>query len=249
MMKHFILAILLLCIPSMAAAADITVFSPGAVQTIVRAIVKDYEQRSGNTVTFVYDTAGAIAKRVAAGESGDIVIATAEGLSALANSGQVIPSSIRELGSMGVGVAVRKGARQPDIHDVAAFKRALLAARSITFADPAKGGQSGIHVAKVLAQLGIAEQLQSKLEIRDRGPDGLKEVAAGTIDIGLGQISEILANKDVALVGPLPGPIQGLVRFSAAIHKSARDAGAAAELIQMLVAPPAKERFKQAGFI
>lgn len=233
----------------MAAAADITVFSPGAVQTIVRAIVKDYEQRSGNTVTFVYDTAGAIAKRVAAGESGDIVIATAEGLSALANSGQVIPSSIRELGSMGVGVAVRKGARQPDIHDVAAFKRALLAARSITFADPAKGGQSGIHVAKVLAQLGIAEQLQSKLEIRDRGPDGLKEVAAGTIDIGLGQISEILANKDVALVGPLPGPIQGLVRFSAAIHKSARDAGAAAELIQMLVAPPAKERFKQAGFI
>ncbi len=248
-MKRFLLAVLLLCIPCMAGAADITVFSPGAVQTILRAVAKDYEQRSGNSVAFVYDTAGAIAKRVAAGERGDVVIATAEGLSALAKSGEVIPSTIRELGAMGVGVAVRKGAQQPDIHDVAAFKSAMLAARSITFANPAKGGQSGIHVAKVLAELGIAKQLDSKLQLRDRGPDGLKEVAAGTIEIGLGQISEILANKDVVLVGPLPGPIQGLVTFSAAIHKSAHDPGAAEELIQLLVSPPVKERFRQAGFI
>ncbi len=248
-MRRLALAALLLFAPSMAVAAEITVFAPGAVQTIVRAIAKDYEQRSGNTVKLVYDTAGAIAKRVAEGERGDVVIATADGLSALAKSGQIVPSSIRELGSMGVGVAVRKGAPQPDIHDVAAFKNAMLVARSITFADPAKGGQSGIHVAKVLAQLGIEKDLQSKLKIRDRGPDGLKEVAAGTIEIGLGQISEILANKDVVLVGPLPQPIQGLVTFSAAIHKFAHDPGSAEELIQMLVAPPAKERFKQAGFI
>jgi molybdate transport system substrate-binding protein len=197
----------------------------------------------------VSDTAGAIAKRVAAGENGDVVIATTEGLSTLAKSGQVIPSSIRELGSMGVGVAVRRGAQKPDIHDVAAFKSAMLAARLMTLADPAKGGQSGIHMAEVLVQLGIAEQLQSKLKIRDRGPDGLKEVAAGRIEIGLGQISEILANSDMALVGPLQEPIQGLVTFSAAIHKSAHDAGTAEQLIEMLVSPPAKERFKQAGFI
>lgn len=248
-MKRLALSALLLLAPSMAAAAEITVFAPGAVQTIVRAIAKDYEQRSGNTVRLVYGTAGVIAKRVAEGEHGDVVIATAEGLSALANSGQVVQSSIQELGSMGVGVAVRKGAQRPDIHDVAAFKSAMLMARSITFADPAKGGQSGIHVAKVLAKLGIENDLQSKLKLRDRGPDGLMEVAAGTIEIGLGQISEILANKDVVLVGPLPQPIQGLVTFSAAIHKSAHDAGAAEELIQMLVSPSAKERFKQAGFI
>lgn len=234
---------------SVARATEITVFCPGAVQTIVREIGKEYEQKSGNTIKFQYGTAGAIAKRVAGGERGDVVIATAGGLSDLAKSGQVIGGSIRELGSMGVGIAVRKGAPKPDIHDVATFKASMLAARSIMFADPAKGGQSGIHVAKVLAQLGIDKELQPKLKLRDRGPDELKEVAAGQIDIGLGQISEILANKDVDLVGPLPADIQGLVTFSASLHTSAKDNRAAEELIQMLLAPKGKERFKQAGFV
>ena len=237
-------------VPSIGAAAEITVFTPGAVQSIVREVAKDYEKKTGNTVKFVGDTAGAITKRVGAGERGDVVIATASGLAGLAKSGQVVGGAgIRDLGSMGVGVAVRKGAPQPDIRDVAAFKASMLAARSIMYADPAKGGQSGIHVAKVLAQLGIDKELQPRLQLRDRGPDGLKEVAAGTIEIGLGQISEILANKDVVLVGPLPGPIQGLVTFSATLHSSAKDNRAAEELIQMLLAPAAKEKFKQAGFV
>ncbi len=219
------------------------------MQTVVRDISSDYEKRTGNTVTFVFDTAGALAKRVAEGERGDLVIATAQHLSNLAKSGQVVQSSIRVLGSMGVGVAVRRGAPLPDIHDVGAFKAAMLAARSIMFADPAKGGQSGIHVAKVLSQLGIDRQLQPKLQLRDRSPDGLKEVAAGTIEIGLGQISEILANKDVVLVGPFPAAIQDLVTFSAGVHTSTRENGPAQELIEMLVAPAAKERFKLAGFV
>jgi molybdate transport system substrate-binding protein len=248
-MKHLVVAVALLLSPPMAGAAEVTVFTPGAVQTVVREIAKQFEQKTGHSVQFVSDTAGAIAKRVAAGERGDLVISTSAGVSGLAKSGLVTQASIRDLGSMGVGVAVRKGAPQPDIHDVESFKAAMLAARSIMFADPAKGGQSGIHVAKVLAQLGIDKQLQPKLQLRDRGPDGLKEVAAGTIEIGLGQISEILANKDVVLVGPLPGPIQDLVTFSAAIHTGATEGRAAEELIRMLVAPSAKERFKQAGFV
>lgn len=232
-----------------AQAAEITVFCPGAVQTIVRDVAKEYEQKSGNTIKFQYGTAGDIAKRVADGERGDVVIATARGLADLAKSGRVVAASIRDLGSMGVGVAVRKGAPKPDIHDVAAFKASMLAAKSIMYADPAKGGQSGIHVAKVLAQLGIDKVLQPKLQLRDRGPDGIVEVAAGKIEIGLGQISEILANKDVDLVGPLPADIQELVTFSASLHTTAKDNRAAEDLIQMLLAPPSKERFKKAGFV
>lgn len=234
--------------PALVQAAEITVFCPGAVQTVVRALVKDYEQKSGNTVKFQFGTAGAIAKRVAGGERGDVVIATAPGLADLAKSGQVVGGSIRDLGSMGVGVAVRAGAPKPDIATVAAFKSSMLAAHSIMYADPAKGAQSGIHVAKVFAQLGIDKELQPKLQIRERGPDGLKEVASGAIEIGLGQISEILANKDVALVGPLPGELQAFVTFSASLHASAKDNRAAQELIEALTSPAARERFKQAGF-
>jgi len=62
----------------------------------------------------------------------------------LAKQGKLDRSSIHDVGSMGVGVAVRRGAPKPDIHDVAAFKKAMMAARSVMYADPAKGGQSGI---------------------------------------------------------------------------------------------------------
>jgi ABC-type molybdate transport system substrate-binding protein len=86
------------------------------------------------------------------------------------------------------------------------------------------------------------------LQIRDRGPDGIKEVAAGGIEIGLGQISEIIANKDVVLVGPFPAAIQGAVTFSAAVHAAAKEKSAAEGFIQFLTTPLAKDKFKAVGF-
>lgn len=230
------------------AAVEVVVFCPGAVQSLVPGLAKIYEQKTGNTVKFEWGTAGAVAKRVAEGAVGDVVIATDTGLATLAKSGKVDGSSIRDLGSMGVGVAVKAGAPKPDIHDIDAFKKSMLAARSIMYADPAKGGQSGIHIAKVFARLGLDKELASRLQIRDRGPDGIKEVAAGGIEIGLGQISEIVANKDVDFVGPFPAEIQGAVTFAAGVHGAANNKRAAEELIQILTAPPAKEKFKAVGF-
>jgi molybdate transport system substrate-binding protein len=231
-----------------AMAGEVVVFCPGAVQSVVRELVKSYEQKSGNTVKFEFGTAGALAKRVAEGAQGDVVLATNTGLVNLAKQGKVDAATIRDLGSMGVGVAVKAGAPKPDIHDLESFKKSMLAAKSIMYANPAKGGQSGIHIAKVFAQIGLDKQIESKVQLRDRGPDGLKEVAAGGIEIGLGQISEILANKDVVLVGPFPKEIQGAVTFSASVHAAAKDKKAAEELIQILITPAAKEQFKVRGF-
>lgn len=188
-----------------AAAGEIVVFCPGAVQSVVRPMAKTFEEKTGNTIKFEFGTAGAIAKKVADGAPGDVVLTTDKALAALAKDGKVDGGSIKDLGSMGVGVAVKAGAPKPDIHDVDAFKKSMLAAKSVMFANPAKGGQSGIHVAKVFAELGLDKALGEKIQLRDRGPDGLKEVAAGGIEIGLGQISEILANKDVVLVGAAAG--------------------------------------------
>ena len=248
-MKKLFLTVICFCLVSVPAlAAEIVVFCPGAVQTVVRDLVKSYEQKTGNTIKFEYGTAGAIAKRVGEGAAGDVVIASASGIAGLAKANKVVGASTRDLGSMGVGVAVRAGPPKPDIHNVESFKKSMLAAKSIMYANPAKGGQSGIHVAKVFAELGIAKQLEPKLQLRDRGPDGLKEVATGDIEIGLGQISEILANKDVVLVGPFPDEIQSAVMFSASVHSATKDKLAAEGLIEALVAPAAKERFKVAGF-
>jgi molybdate transport system substrate-binding protein len=248
MRKILLPAMLAVLVVTPAMAGEVVVFCPGAVQSVVRELVKSYEQKSGNTVKFEFGTAGAIAKRVAEGAEGDVVLATNAGLSALAKEGKVDGGTIRDLGSMGVGVAVKSGAPKPDIHDVDAFKAAMLAAKSIMYANPAKGGQSGIHVAKVFSKLGIDKQIEPKLQLPDRGPDGLKEVAAGSIEIGLGQISEILANKDVELVGPLPTEIQGAVTFSASVHAASKNKKAAEDLIQELTTSAAKEQFKARGF-
>ncbi len=248
-MRKLMLSAIFACFAAApAVAAEVVVFCPGAVQTVVRDLVKSYEQGSGNTVKFEFGTAGAVAKKVAEGAPGDVVLATDKGLAALAKDGKVEVASIRDLGSMGVGVAVKAGAPKPDIHDVNSFKKSMLAARSIMYANPAKGGQSGIHIAKVFAQIGLDKLIESKLQLRDRGPDGLKEVAKGDIEIGLGQISEIIANKDVELVGPFPPPIQGSVTFSAAVHSAAKDKAAAKALIEVLTSPAAKEKFKTFGF-
>ena len=248
MRKTFLAVMLAGLVATPAAAAEVVVYCPGAVQSVVRELVKTYERKSGNTVKFEFATAGAIAKHVAEGAQGDVVLATNSDLSKLAKDGKVDGASIRDLGSMGVGVAVKAGAPKPDIHDVESFKKSMLAAKSIMYANPAKGGQSGIHIAKVFAQIGLDKEISSKLQLRDRGPDGLKEVAKGDIEIGLGQISEIMANTDVVLVGPLPAEIQGAVTFSAAVHSAAKDKNAADELIQILTAPAARELFKARGF-
>jgi molybdate transport system substrate-binding protein len=248
MRKTSIALVLALLAATPAMAGEVVVFCPGAVQSVVRELVKSYEQKTGNTVKFEFGTAGAIAKRVAEGAQGDVVLATNTGLANLAKEGKVDGASTRDLGSMGVGVAVKAGAPKPDIHDLESFKKSMLAAKSIMYANPAKGGQSGIHIAKVFAQIGLDKPIESKVHLRDRGPDGLKEVAAGGIEIGLGQISEILANKDVVLVGPFPKEIQGAVTFSASVHAAAKDKKAAEELIQVLITPAAKEQFKARGF-
>ncbi len=248
MRKAILTATFASLIAAPAMAGEVIVFCPGAVQTPVRALVTEDEQKSGNTVTFEFGTAGAIAKRVAEGAPGDVVLATHGGLAGLAKDGKVDGTSIRDLGSMGVGVAVKAGASKPDIHDLESFKKSMLAAKSIMYANPAKGGQSGIHIAKAFAQIGIDKQIAPKLRLRDRGPDGLVEVGKGDIEIGLGQISEILAQKEVTLVGPFPPEIQGAVTFSGAVHSAAKDKKAAEDLLRILTTPAAKALFKSYGF-
>lgn len=231
-----------------AKAAEVVVFCPGAVQSVVRDLVKSYEEKSGNTVKLQLGTAGDVVKRVADGAPGDVVIATDNGLAGLAKIDKIVPSSVRALGGMGVGIAVKAGAPKPDIHDVDSFKKSMLAARSIMYGDPGKGGQSGIHIAKVFVQLGIDRQIAPRLQLRDSGPVGLKEVAKGDIEIGLGQVSEIIENKDVVLVGSFPLEIQGAVTFTAAVHSASFAKPAAEAFVQVLTTPEAQAKFKAFGF-
>lgn len=231
-----------------AGAAEITVFYPGAVRSVVVELTEGFQRDSGHNVKLEFGTAGGLQKRVAGGAAGDVVIVTAGGLEELIKQAKVAAGTRADLGKVGVGVAVRTGAAPPDIATAEAFKQAMLAAKSVMYADPALGGQSGIHTARVFERLGIAEQMKPKTVLRPGAPAGLKEVAAGSIEIGIGQVSEIVAAKGVTLVGPLPAQLQNTLVFAAGVMSSSAVPDVARAYVDVLVSPAARAKFKAAGF-
>jgi molybdate transport system substrate-binding protein len=225
------------------------VYCPGAVQSLVRPLLDAYVGASGHAVKFESFTVGAILKRIADGAPGDVVIATAEAIAALADAGKLDRASICQIGSIGMGIAVRRGAPVPPITDVDSFKGAMLAAASIMYTDPATGAQSGLHTAKAFDDLGIADTVAPRLQLRPRGRDGFKEVAQGRIEIGLGPISEILAHKELVLVAPFPPEIQSSVTYAVAVHAASVHKDSASDLVAALVALAARAKFQAAGSV
>ena len=138
---------------------------------------------------------------------------------------------------------MRAGAPRPDISSVEAFKRALLDAKSIAYL---KDVGSGIHVARLLERLGIAEAIQSKAT-RPESDVVSELVAKGEVELGLVVITQILTTPGVELVGPLPAELQSYVVFTAGISASSSEPEAARDLIQFLTGPIATPVIRAQG--
>src|SRR6516162_6775306 len=135
---------------------------------------------------------------------------------------------------------------KPDIGSVAAFKQALLAAKSVAYIDPAAGGSSGIYVAGLLDKLGIAGEVKPKAKLIPGGGVAA-HIAKGEAELGIHQISEILPVKGVTLVGPLPADIQNYTVYAAGIGAQAKESEAAKALLKALSGPAAAEVLKSKG--
>lgn len=204
-----------------AEAADIHVLTTGAFRPVLDALVPAFEARSGNQVKLETDTAGGVAARIARGDPFDIAVLTPATVQNAERDGRII--LVTPIASVGIGVAVRTGAPKPDISSVAALKAALLAAPSVAMVDPASGGSSGIYLAKMFQQLGIAEQMKPKLVLTQGGLPA-ERVAEGQAVLALGQASELLAVRGVTLVGPIPATLQNRTVYVAGLNPKAGDA-------------------------
>src|SRR5213596_3417863 len=138
-----------------AEAAELKVLSAIGMQSVLEDLRPKFERATGHEVAILFDTAGAAIKRAQGGEAADVVIATRQGIDGLVKNGKTVAGSVAVLASAGISVAIRKGAPKPDISSPDALKRTLLAAKSLSYVDPASGGASGIHFVKVLDRLGI----------------------------------------------------------------------------------------------
>src|SRR5437762_4654979 len=168
---------------STATAAEIKLLCAVALQPAMVALIPDFENSSGHKVTLVYGTAGAVVDRVQKGEAADIVISSVPLIDQLQTQGKVVGGSRVSIAKVGVGAFVRKGTAKPDISSADAFKRSMLAAKSIAYPDPAGGGASGIYVASLLERLGIAVEMTPKTKLFPPAEVLYASVASGEVEI------------------------------------------------------------------
>src|SRR5215510_14089431 len=230
---------------SAAWAADINVLSASALKVIVTDLSEQFRKESGHSADLEFATAGTVEKRILAGETPDVFIATDVQMKGIAEKGltEGVPVIIARVG---VGIAVREGTPKPDISNVAALKKTLLAANSVTYPDPAKGGASGIHFASVIDKLGIAERIKAKSILGARPDFVCVSVAKGEAAMCVHQISEIMHVKGVTLVGPLPRQIQKVTTFAVAAAKT-QSPDAAHAFVRFLSRADLKPKFAAAG--
>ena len=229
-----------------AEAAEIKVLTSVALTSALDELAPRFERATGNKLSIGYGLIADIKKRIVAGETADVIILSRPAMDDLQKQDKIAPGSIANVVGTPVAIAVRAGAPKPDISSADALKRSLLAAKSIVYADPAKGGASGVYFAHVVEQLGIAEQLKSRT-ILVPGAQAADVVAKGEAEIGVGQASEIVPVSGAQLVGPLPGELGSVTKFTAGIGAGSKASEAGKSLIQFLRGPEAAPVFKSKG--
>jgi molybdate transport system substrate-binding protein len=224
-------------------AAEIRVLSTQATEQAYRELVPQFEKASGHKVTTVFTGTLDANKRLAAGETYDLLIMSAPSIEEHIKTGKVLASSRVDLAKSGVGVGVKAGAPKPDISTTEALKRTLSAAKSIGYST----GPSGIYMIGVFQRMGIADEIKHKLKQTPTGVFVGSIIANGEAEIGFQQVSELSHFAGVDYVGPLPAEIQQFTIFSSGIIAGAKEADAAKALVNFITAPAAAAAFKRIG--
>lgn len=225
------------------------ILSAGAAQAVVEQVAAAFERDTGNTVSADCGAVGAMNKRVIDGEAVDVILLTRALIDELVASGHVAADTVHDLGKVGTGVAVRAGTPLPEVSNDEALRGNLLAATRIVFPDPATA-TAGKVIMKMFEALGIAGQVRDRLQFFPNGYAAMKWLAAssGTREIGMTQVSEILANSGVTYVGAFPDTYQIKATYSVALASGAASPGLARDFIGRLSAPSFRDRLKAAGY-
>lgn len=208
----------------------LTVFSSNGIRAVLLEIAPEFERTSGHKLEITFNPANVLKQRIDAGDAFDVAILTPVVMDDAIHRGRIAAASRRTIARVGCGMAVGAGASRPDIATAAAFKQALLAAPSIAATTE---GASGVHFARVLVGLGIAEPVNRKTNWQAGGLTG--ELAArGEVELAVQLMSELKAVTGIDIVGPFPPELQEYVVMVAGVGSTSREPAAAAALIQAL---------------
>jgi molybdate transport system substrate-binding protein len=248
MRRSALVVVLVVLWPLVAAAQEIRVMVSGAFTEAYLLVVPEFERATKYKVVSAFGASmggapDSIPSRLERGEPADVLIMAAAAVDDLITQGRVVAGSRVDLVRSNIGMAVRAGARKPDISTVDALTRALLEAKSIAYSASA----SGVYLStELFPRLGIAQQIAAKSKRIESERVGAV-VARGDAEIGFQQISELLPIAGIELVGPLPPGAQRVTIFSAGIGAGTKDAAAARILIDFLLSPAARAAIEKTG--
>jgi molybdate transport system substrate-binding protein len=229
---------------------SLNILSGGAAHGLVTSLAPKFKERSGFDIAGEFGAVGAMADKLRNGAPADIVILTARTIADLAGANIVVPGSIADVGLVETAIAVRAGDPPVTVNDAAGLRTALLAADAI-FVPDTRASTAGIHVAKVLQQLGIDETVAARLKIYPNGATAMRHLAASDAlrPIGCTQSTEIISTPGVVLSGSLPPGCELATMYTAAVTTQAVNARQARSLIDLLVSADQRELRERAGFL
>lgn len=235
-----LMTILVLFAPS-PAAAQVRLLVGGAMAEPVKKVGADFKS---NLTT---DTSGALQNKLRSGEKADVIIVSTPAMDALEREKRIVPGTRVDLARGLIGVGMRVGAKAPDLSSADAFKKAMLAAKSVSYVDPKAGGTSGTYIAGLFQKMGIAQEMQSKTVFRNQGSEVADAVAKGDAEIGITFTSEMITNKGVKLAGTLPDAIQLPTIYTGAVPVGAPNPDGGRAFLKALKAPAGLVAIKEAG--
>jgi molybdate transport system substrate-binding protein len=227
-------------------AAEIKVLSSNAVKSVLEELAPGFEKATQHKLAFTFDTAVALKGKIEKGAAFDVAVLTDGGIDDLVKQGKIAGATRAALARSSAGVAIKKGAARPDISTTEAFKRTLLAAKSIGFVEQ---GATGIYLKGLFQRIGIADELKPKLKMLAPEVGAGGAVSKGEVEIGLTQIAEILPYPGAELLGPLPPDIQLNTDFAAGVGANAKEADGAKALLKFLATPAAVAVIKAKGLV
>jgi molybdate transport system substrate-binding protein len=231
-----------------AAAAEVTAFIANAFKPAMEVLTPEFEKTSGHKLALVYGTAGALRDRLDKGEPADMLLLPRAFFDPLKNERKIAAGTEAAIAQSLMALVGRAGAPKPDIATPEALKKVLLGARSVAYADPAHGGLIGIHAAKVVDKLGLAETLKARTRLTT-GDQFREFVANGEAEYGFVLPIIVQGDSRIELIGSLPMELQdpGAFQYLAGVTPGAREAAAAGELVRWLASPAAAPVIKAKG--
>jgi molybdate transport system substrate-binding protein len=224
-------------------AADIKVIASTAMREVMDELGTMFEKATGHKVAVEFFSGAILPVKIKEGAQADLVITNPEVVDDLVKAGKVEPNTRIEFVRSSAGVAVKSGARKPDVSTPEALKAALLAAKTVGYSQ----GPSGVHFLTVLAKLGITDQVKAKGVVPPLGQRVGLLIAEGKAEIGVQQITELLLIPGIDFVGPLPKDLQATIIYSTATPTTVKQRDAARALVKFMSSEPVGPVIKKLG--